>query len=51
MHQEAATGLGLPSINTTVDGNITEGGIWKDQNIPSYANDLALITLKILEHQ
>jgi len=34
-----------------LDGNISQGGIWKDQDIPEYAKDLALIRLKILERQ
>ncbi|WP_414577494.1 SWIM zinc finger domain-containing protein [Anabaena sp. CCY 9402-a] len=39
-----------PQLMQVLQGNISERGVW-EQEIPDYADDLAMIRLKILEHQ
>lgn len=39
-----------PALLSVLEGNITPRGIWEEE-IPDYADDLALIRLKILERQ
>jgi uncharacterized Zn finger protein len=44
-------GWDYPPLLQILAGNITERGIWENQAIPDYADNLALIRLKILERQ
>jgi uncharacterized Zn finger protein len=44
-------GWDYPPLLQILAGNITQHGIWENQEIPDYASDLALIRLKILERQ
>jgi uncharacterized Zn finger protein len=44
-------GWDYPPLLKILAGNITQYGIWENQEIPDYASDLALIRLKILERQ
>ncbi|RCJ27512.1 hypothetical protein A6770_25560 [Nostoc minutum NIES-26] len=39
-----------PALVSVLEGNITERGVWEGE-VPDYADDLALIRLKILERQ
>ncbi|MBH8571684.1 SWIM zinc finger domain-containing protein [Nostocaceae cyanobacterium CENA369] len=39
-----------PALVSVLEGNITERGVWEAE-VPDYADDLALIRLKILERQ
>jgi uncharacterized Zn finger protein len=41
-------GWDYPPLLQILAGNITQHGIWENQEIPDYAGDLALIRLKIL---
>ncbi|QIR38086.1 SWIM zinc finger domain-containing protein [Tolypothrix sp. PCC 7910] len=43
-------GWDYPTLVQVLQGNIPEMGVWEEQ-IPDYADDLALIRLKILERQ
>lgn len=43
-------GWDYPPLVQVIQGNITERGAW-EEDIPDYADDLALIRLKILERQ
>jgi uncharacterized Zn finger protein len=43
-------GWDYPPLAEVLQGNVTERGAW-EEDIPDYADDLALIRLKILEHQ
>ncbi|MBC1222747.1 SWIM zinc finger domain-containing protein [Nostoc sp. UCD121] len=43
-------GWDYPPLVQVLQGNITERGAW-EEDVPDYADDLALIRLKILEHQ
>ncbi|WP_392534866.1 SWIM zinc finger domain-containing protein [Nostoc sp. C117] len=43
-------GWDYPPLAQVLQGNFTERGAWEEE-VPDYADDLALIRLKILEHQ
>jgi uncharacterized Zn finger protein len=43
-------GWDYPPLAEVLQGNVTERGAW-EEDVPDYADDLALIRLKILEHQ
>ncbi len=44
-------GWDYPPLLKVLSGNVSHRAIWENQEIPDYADDLALIRLKILERQ
>ncbi|AFZ58303.1 SWIM zinc finger domain-containing protein [Anabaena cylindrica FACHB-243] len=44
-------GWDYPPLLQILAGNTTQSGMWENQEIPYYADDLALIRLKLLERQ